>query len=55
MRRVVLALIVAGAVVGVACYGPNVVDGAFACSADQNFVCPSGLICDPSSMLCVPG
>ncbi len=42
-------------VVMAGCYSPNVLDGAFKCSADQDFVCPEGLSCDMPSGLCVHG
>jgi hypothetical protein len=37
----------------VACFNPNPADGAFTCTADNDFLCPEGLACNKSTGLCV--
>ena len=37
----------------VACFNPNPADGAFTCTADNDFLCPEGLACNRATGLCV--
>jgi hypothetical protein len=45
--------VVAAAALAVACYNPSIRDGAFQCTQDEGFLCPTGLTCDRSTGLCV--
>jgi hypothetical protein len=47
LRRLVFTLALAG------CYTPHPQDGSWKCDADNNYLCPDGLTCDRSSLLCV--
>jgi hypothetical protein len=48
------ALVASGLAVGmVACFNPTPADGAWTCTMDEGYVCPSGLTCDRNAGLCV--
>ena len=37
----------------VACYSPNIQNGAWSCDPPDNFVCPTGFTCDRTTFTCV--